>query len=89
MNITQKTMTEIQQIPNKKGLRQQTSINKLTTTIMPEISRKHNLKPDVGWDGVELFTDLIANPNPIFAVFPKGKNKACINERCQHTGFTQ
>ena len=46
---------------------------------MTQISRKHNLKPDVVWDGVELFTDLIANPNPIFAVFPKGKNKACIH----------
>ena len=46
---------------------------------MTQISRKHNLKPNVVWDGVELFTDLIANPKPIFAVFPKGKNKACIH----------
>tara|TARA_B100000989_G_C19526386_1_gene467096 strand:+ start:884 stop:3343 length:2460 start_codon:yes stop_codon:yes gene_type:complete len=46
---------------------------------MPKISRKHNLHPDVVWDGVSLFTKLIANSKPTFAVFPKGKNKACIH----------
>ena len=72
-------MTEIYQITNKKGLHHTDQKNKLPNYIMPEISRKHNLHPDVEWDGVNLFTKLIANYKPTFAVFPKGKNKSCIH----------
>ena len=46
---------------------------------MPEISRKHKLSPHVDWDGIDLFIKLIANPNPIFAIFPKDRNKPCIH----------
>ena len=46
---------------------------------MPEVSRKHNLTPNVNWDGRDMFIHLLANPNPVYAIFPKGKNKACIH----------
>ena len=46
---------------------------------MPEISRKHKLSPHVDWDGRDLFIKLIANPNPIFAIFPKDRKKPCIH----------
>ena len=46
---------------------------------MPEISRKHKLSPYVDWDGRDLFIKLIANPNPIFAIFPKDRRKPCIH----------
>ena len=48
---------------------------------MPEISRKHKLSPHVDWDGRDLFIKLIANPNPIFAIFPKDRSKPCIHIR--------
>ena len=64
-------MTEILKITNKKGLHHTDQINKLPNYIMPEISRKHKLSPHVDWDGRDLFIKLIANPNPIFAIFPK------------------
>ena len=41
---------------------------------MTQISRKHNLTPYVDWDGRDLFIKLIANPKPIFAIFPKDRN---------------
>ena len=46
---------------------------------MPEISRKHKISPYVDWDGRDLFIKLIANPNPIFAIFPKDRRKPCIH----------
>ena len=46
---------------------------------MPEVSRKQKLSPHVDWDGRDLFIKLIANPKPIFAIFPKDRNKPCIH----------
>ena len=46
---------------------------------MPEISRKHKISPYVDWDGRDLFIKLIANPKPIFAIFPKDRRKPCIH----------
>ena len=74
-------MTEILKITNKKGLHHTDQINKLPNYIMPEISRKHKLSPHVDWDGRDLFIKLIANPNPIFAIFPKDRTKPCIHIR--------
>ena len=74
-------MTEILKITNKKGLHHTDQINKLPSYIMPEISRKHKLSPYVDWDGRDLFIKLIANPNPIFAIFPKDRRKPCIHIR--------
>ena len=46
---------------------------------MTQISRKHNLTPYVDWDGRDLFIKLLANPSPVYAVFPREKNKSCIH----------
>ena len=46
---------------------------------MPEISRKHKISPYVDWEKRDLFIKLLANPNPVFAVFPKDKKKPCIH----------
>ena len=46
---------------------------------MPEVSRKQKLSPHVDWDGRDLFIKLLANPSPVYAIFPREKNKSCIH----------
>jgi len=74
-------MTEIPQIPNKKGLRQQTSLRKLPITIMPNFTEELKSFPTVlvDWKQRDQFLSLIGNTDPVYAIFPKDKRKPCIH----------
>ena len=72
MNIGSKTMTEIQQILNKKGLKY-TTLNKIfLTNIMAQILSQP--KGVINWDEAKLFAKMVGNPKPIWTVFPSKKS---------------